>query len=163
MKPLYQIASILKRCFRIDENTAVDGETGEVFDAAYLDQLKMEKSKKADNIACWIKELQAEAEACKAQENAFKERRQRAEKKIKSLSDYLTAWIPGETIETKRASIRWRKSVAVVVTDESRIPEEFRIRKVTESIDKAEIRRALKNGSIIEGASLEERQNIQIG
>lgn len=58
---LYRIANGIKNCFKVDENAVVNGETGEVFDADYLDQLKMKKEAKVDNIACWIKELEAEA------------------------------------------------------------------------------------------------------
>ena len=51
---LYRIANGIKNCFKVDENAVVNGETGEVFDADYLDQLKMKKEAKVDNIACSI-------------------------------------------------------------------------------------------------------------
>lgn len=41
---LYRIANGIKNCFKVDENAVVNGETGEVFDADYLDQLKMKKA-----------------------------------------------------------------------------------------------------------------------
>lgn len=49
---LYRIANGIKNCFKVDENAVVNGETGEIFDADYLDQLKMKKEAKVDNIAC---------------------------------------------------------------------------------------------------------------
>ena len=54
---LYDIDKAILSC--------VDMETGEIIDAEKLDELKMEKEQKIRNIACWVKELKAEAEALK--------------------------------------------------------------------------------------------------
>lgn len=162
MKPLYSIALQIKRCFRVNDSTVVDGETGEVFDAAYLDQLKMDKTKKVDNIACWIKDLQAEADACKAQEEAFRARRKSVESRINHLMEYLTTWIPGENMDTKRARIRWRKSTSVAITDAKAVPSNYKHEEVVEKIDKTEVKKALKAGIKVFGAQLVEKQNIQI-
>ena len=60
---LYDIDNAILSC--------VDMETGEIIDAEKLDELKMEKERKIRNIACWVKELNAEAEALKKQKDAF--------------------------------------------------------------------------------------------
>ena len=159
---LYRIANGIKNCFKVDENAVINGETGEVFDADYLDQLKMKKEAKVDNIACWIKELEAEAEALKKQEEGFAVRRKRAERRAASLKDYLTFWVGGENLKLKRSEVRWRKSTSVTIMDENAIPETFKKQKITEVVDKAGIKDALKKGNFVDGAVLTEKQNIQI-
>lgn len=162
MKPLFQIAATIKRCFRVDETHVVDGEAGEVFDASYLDNLHMEKEKKVDKIACWAKELRMEARNCRDVAESYIKRARQAEKKADSLESYLATWIPGEKIDTKRCQIRWRKSIKVTITDEQEIPASYIKVKEVRSVDKAEIRKQLKEGLSIPGAELTECQNIQI-
>ena len=159
---LYRIANGIKNCFKVYENTVVNEETGEIFDADYLDQLKMKKEAKVDNIACWIKELEAEAEALKKQEEGFAVRRKRAERRAASLKDYLTFWVGGENMKLKRSEVRWRKSTSVTIMNENAIPETFKKQKITEVIDKTGIKNALKKGEAVDGATLTEKQNIQI-
>lgn len=103
MKPLFQIAATIKRCFHVDETHVVDGETGEVFDASYLDNLHMEKEKKVDNIACWAKELRMEARNCRDVAESYVKRARQAEKKADSLESYLATWIQAK---------RWTLSAA---------------------------------------------------
>lgn len=115
-----------------------------------------------DNIACWIKELEAEAEALKKQEEGFAVRRKRAERRAASLKDYLTFWVGGENLKLKRSEVRWRKSTSVTIMDENVIPAAFKKQKITEIVDKAGIKDALKKGNFVDGAVLTEKQNIQI-
>ena len=162
MKPLFQIAATIRRCFRVDESHIVDGETGEIFDSAYLDNLHMEKEKKVDNIACWAKELRMESRNCRDVAETYAKRARQAEKKADALEDYLTTWIPGEKMDTKRCQIRWRRSEKVTITDEKEIPNSYIKVKEVRSVDKAEIRKQLKEGLTIPGTELTECQNIQI-
>jgi hypothetical protein len=55
MKSLYRIVSDIRKCFRLDDSV-VDSETGEVFDAGYLDQLKMKKEAKEPCSRPWMKQ-----------------------------------------------------------------------------------------------------------
>lgn len=59
-------------------------------------------------------------------------------------------------------SFSFRKSVSVVIEDgkEDEVPESFR--NVTWTLDKNAIKEALNAGEVVEHASLEERQNLQI-
>lgn len=63
MASLYQIDQAILEC--------LDAETGEIIDAEKLDALFMEKNQKIENIALWIKNLQADALAYKAEKDAF--------------------------------------------------------------------------------------------
>lgn len=124
--------------------------------------MRIAKTRKIENIACWIKNLQAEADAYKKEEEAFRIRRKQAESRIESLKRYLTNWVSGEKIETDRCRVTWRKSVSVEIQDESQVPEAYKKEKVVMSIDKVAIKKALTGGEEIAGASLLEKQNIQI-
>lgn len=159
---LYKIARSIQKCFKIPTGEYVDTDTGEVFDEKYLDGLRIAKTRKIENIACWIKNLQAEADAYKKEEESFRVRRKQAESRIESLKRYLTNWVPGERIDTDRCRVTWRRSISVEIQDESRVPDAYKKEKVVMSVDKVAIKKALTGGEAIAGASLLEKQNIQI-
>ena len=65
-------------------------ENGEIPDGAIADTLegmKGEFDEKIENTACYIKNLKAEADAIKAEENSLKERRQVKEHQIERLKN----------------------------------------------------------------------------
>lgn len=159
---LYKIARSIQKCFKIPTGEYIDTDTGEVFDEEYLNGLRIAKTRKVENIACWIKNLQAEVEAYKKEEEAFRTRRKQAESKVESLKRYLTNWVAGERIDTDRCRVTWRKSVSVEIQDESRVPEDYKKEKVIMNIDKVSIKKALTGGKDVPGASLLEKQNVQI-
>lgn len=55
-----------------------------------------------------------------------------------------------------------RKSTAVEVFDEEKLPNEYKVRKVVEGPDRAKIKDAIKQGENVPGAALVERQNLKI-
>ena len=65
-------------------------------------------------------------------------------------------------MKTEINELSYRKSEAVVLVDETLIPTEFKKEKVSVSIDKTEIKKALKEGKEIPWAVIETRQNLQI-
>jgi hypothetical protein len=63
-------------------------------------------------------------------------------------------------VETERFKLSVRKNggkVPVIVTDETALPTEYRVPRVTEVIDKDGIREALEAGKPVPGAALGER------
>lgn len=159
---LYKIVKSIQKVFEAPTGDVIDSETGEVFNKKYLDNLRIAKNRKIENIACWIKNLQAEIEAYKKEEENFRIRRKQAENRIENLKWYLTEWIPGEKIETPRAKISWRKSEVVNILDENLIPSGYKSQKITEIIDKKEIKRAMRSGVVVAGADIQVKENIQI-
>lgn len=159
---LYKIVKSIQKVFEAPTGDVIDSETGEVFNKKYLDDLRIAKNRKIENIACWIKNLQAEIEAYKKEEENFRIRRKQAENRIENLKWYLTNWIPGEKIETPRAKISWRKSEVVNILDENLIPSGYKLQKITEVIDKKEIKRAIKSGMVVAGADIQVNESIQI-
>lgn len=158
---LYEINQQIMEAFE----AAVDLDTGEIvneqaFDA--LNELQMQLDGKIENILLWIKNLSAEAEALKKEKQAFADRLSRAEKKAESLKRYVAGILNGEKFSTERVSVTWRKSeVAEYIGDLSSLPEEYLRRKEPE-IDKTALKKVLKAGEVIEGASLVTRNNMQI-
>lgn len=159
---LYKIVKSIQKVFETPTGDVIDSETGEVFNKKYLDNLRIAKNRKIENIACWIKNLQAEIEAYKKEEESFRLRRKQAENRIENLKWYLTEWIPGEKIKTPRVKISWRKSEVVNILDENLIPSGYKSQKITEVIDKKEIKRAIKSGMVVAGADIKVNENIQI-
>ena len=87
------------------------------------------------------------------------------DKKIASADkqiDYLLKLFKIEKMQTEINELSYRKSEAVVFTDEAVIPAEYKKEKLTVSIDKTEIKKALKAGTEVPGAVIEVRQNLQI-
>lgn len=87
------------------------------------------------------------------------------EKKISSADkqiDYLLKLFKIDKMKTEINELSYRKSEAVVLVDETLIPTEFKKEKVSVSIDKTEIKKALKEGKEIPWAVIEARQNLQI-
>lgn len=162
MKSLYRIVSDIRKCFRLDDSV-VDSETGEVFDAGYLDQLEMDKYKKLDNIGCFIKELEAEADVCSKQAEKFEKRATHARNKARQLREYVSTFCGGEKIHTDRCEFKWRKSEQVTIISEDVIPEKHKKVKTVETVDKTAVKKALKAGEIVVGASLTTKQNLQLG
>ena len=89
------------------------------------------------------------------------ERRHILERKAERLKAYLASQMPGEKFESPRVAISWRKSEAVRIIDESMIPLCFWKTPVPQ-LDKVSVRATIKSGKDVPGATLEEKQNIQI-
>lgn len=150
---LYEIDEAITKC--------VDAETGEIIDAEQLDKLYMEKEEKLENIALWIKDLKAEAEALKAEKMAFAERQKVAENKMESLKKYLAYALDGKAFKTTRASVSFRKSQAVEISDIYKLDENYLRYKEPEA-DKTAIKEALKAGKTVAGATLVENTSVII-
>ena len=150
---LYEIDQAILNC--------IDLETGEIIDTEQLDKLTMEREAKMENIACWIKELKAEAEALKAEKMAFAKRQQVAENKMESLKKYLAYALDGQAFKTTRASVTFRKSQAVEIADIYKLDENYLRYKEPEA-DKTAIKEAIKQGKTVAGATLVENTSVII-
>ena len=150
---LYEIDSAILDC--------VDVETGEIFDEDKFNELSIERDVKVENICLWIKNLKAEAEALKAEKDAFAKRQKSVENKMESLKKYIEGYLAGSAFETSKVKVSWRKSESVDYDDIYKIPEEF-IKYKEPEVNKTELKRALKEGKEFEGVYLVEKQNIQI-
>ena len=146
--------------YEIDNNimNCIDMETGEVIDTDKLNDLQMERDAKIENVALWIKELKAEAEAIKNEKQALAERQKVAENKAESLKKWLAYALQGEKFKTTKCAISFRKSEAVEVTDEGlnnlmKEHDELLTYKAPEP-NKTAIKQAIKDGLNVAGVQL---------
>lgn len=154
---LYEIEKEIMSC--------VDMETGEIIDCEKLDALTMERDQKIENIALWVKNLEADAKAFKEEKDSFAQKQKVAENKAKSLKDYLNRFLAGTAYKSTKVNIGFRKSESVDVFSLESLIEygnaDYLKYKEPEA-DKTAIKAALKSGANIPGCILVENQNIQI-
>ena len=151
---LYEIEAEIMNCCREE----IDPETGEitsvVIDPEAFEALQMAKAQKVENIACWIKNLTAEAEAMKAEEDRLRKRRRAAENKVDSLKGLLAYACEGQRYKGVRADVQFRQTATVAVDDMDALPAEFVRKKTTTEPDKVALKKALQLGAI-PGAHME--------
>lgn len=148
---LYEIENAILDC--------IDLETGEVIDTERLDALQIERDAKIENVALWIKDLKAEAEAIKAEKLALAERQRVAENKAESLKNWLAYALDGQKFSTAKCAISFRKTEKVEISDVGMIRlmkehDELLTYKEPEP-NKTAIKQALKDGLSVDGVRLE--------
>ena len=161
MAKLYEIDRRILQV--IESGFAFDEDTGEVWESEDLEALEAERNEKLEACALYIKNLEADAAAIRAEETALAERRRAKERRAESLRAYVAASMQAagqSSLDTARCSLRFRRSEAVEVTDAEALPAEMQSVKVTPN--KAAIRKALKAGHEVAGARLVENQNLQL-
>ena len=147
---------------------AIDPETGEISAEAVerLDALNMERAQKVENVALWHKNSVAESKAIADEIKALQERKKAIDSKIEWQKEYLNHALNGERFETARVAVSYRKSEAVEIYDEKlflgRYADDPDIVTVSYKVNKSAVKKYLKSGSLFCGATLVERQNIQI-
>ena len=147
---IYEIDQAIMEC--------VDLETGEIIDTEQLDKLQMEREEKLENVACWIKELKAEAEAIKAEKQILANRQKVAENKAESLKKYLAYALDGKKFSTAKCAVSFRNTEIVEITQEGlealmKEHDELLTYKAPEP-NKTAIKQALKDGLTVAGVQL---------
>lgn len=156
------------------DESCVDMETGEILAekaAEKIAALNLVFEEKVENIACYIKDLLADAEKIKTEEQVLTIRRKGLEKK----ADWLKRYIGGAmqaaertSLETARCKVSFRKSEQLDITDAGKLMaylQEKRkelLRYKEAEIDKAGIKKAIKAGEEIPFCVIGEQQNLQI-
>ena len=118
-------------------------------------EYKLRNRQEAQIFVTW---LDAEISRLLELKQTYTKRITSADKQI----DYLLKLFKIKKMQTEINELSYRKSEAVVLTDEAVIPDEYKKEKLTVSIDKTEIKKALKAGTEVPGAVIEVRQNLQI-
>lgn len=142
-----------------DEDGCVSDET-----MAALEALNEAKEDKMESIALYYKEMQAEADAIKAEAENLANRAKSTQKKADSLKAYLSRILQEDGMEkfsTARVKVTFRSSEAVIV-DEDNVSKTYLKKNIKYVPDKTAIKEALKAGKKVKGAYLETRNNIQI-
>lgn len=150
MMKLYEIDNAILEC--------VDLETGEIIDPHKLSSLQMERDAKIENVACWIKDLKAEAEAIKQEKQALAERQKVAENKADSLKKWLAYALDGQNFSTSKCAVSFRKTESVEVTPDGlenlKAMRDDLLKYKEPEPDKTAIKQALKSGLSVRGVQL---------
>lgn len=151
---IYEIEAAILDC--------VDEETGDIVDVEKLEALEMELDEKISNIACWIKNLDAEAEAIKAERLNLEKRQKADENKSKSLKSFLQYILNGKKFRNEKCIVSYRHNKKVLIDDDAveKLPEEFQ--KITIEPRKKELAEAMKLGFEFEGAELVDSVSVVI-
>ena len=158
---LFQINAALERCVKTASGDFVDTETGEVIDTDAIESLEMERDTKIRNIACWVRNLDAEEKALAEQERIYRDRKNAVHNKKEDLKNYLADYLQGKKWKNAEVSVSWRKSEAVEVTDMKKLSSYY-LRYREPEVNKTLLKSDLKAGVKLEGAVLTEKNNIQI-
>jgi hypothetical protein len=150
---LFEIDEALQECF--------DAETGEILDITRFEDLQLEREQKLENIACWIKNLEADAEALKAQKMTFAERQKETENKAERLRNYLQYALQNTNFKTVNVEVKFRKTQKVEVPDVYKLDENF-LKYSEPTADKTAIKKAIQDGQAVEGATLIENISMSI-
>lgn len=141
----------------------VDPETGEILDWDALEALQMERDAKIENMACWYKNLVAEAKAIRQEELVLADRRKKIESMSETRKRYLEQALCGQKFQTARCSITFRKISKVELLDELAAVEWCQqnsrddiLKYSAPEIKKAEMAALLKTGATVPGAELVE-------
>lgn len=138
-----------------------------------LDGIEEEFECKAENIACYIKQLDGELELLKKQKAAFERRRKAKENQLARMKDYLLVCmqkINRKSVETALAKITVKNNAeSAQFADEKDFIDmciskglDNYLRYKDPEINKTAVKSALKSGQIIPGAKLGRKQSLVI-
>ena len=153
MAKLYEINAAIEEC--------IDTETGEIIAPERLEALKMDRHEKLRNIVFLHLNASAEEKAYGEQEKKFAARKKAAKATKEWTRATLVRELNGKKMKEAEFTVSYRKSESVEITNESAVPDKFRIPQ-PDKIDKVALKAALKSGASIDGAQIVEKNNIQI-
>jgi hypothetical protein len=173
MSSLYEIddrlVNLIENQFDTDDGTIYE-DAGEL--AKKIDEVAMNLDTKIENIGLYIKNLNAEAEMIKHEEDNLARRRKANEGKIASLTNYLNGYLaacyPNEEdrrkwkFKTPRVVLGYRKSTSVEVPNIEELDKEYLKIKTETSADKVAIKDAIKSGKEVKGAYLKDNINLSV-
>lgn len=147
----------------------VDPETGELLDLEAFTELQMERERKIEGIALWVKELTALASDIKDEISVLQERKKAAERRCESLKRYLAEILQGEKFSTPRCAVSFRKSTSVQVDDTEKLVRWLEqngyddcVKYKEPEVSKAEVGKLLKSGMPVPFAHLENKQSVGV-
>ena len=151
-----------------EDDMLIDEETGELISVSQaLDALRMERETKIENVACWVKNLSAEADAIREEENRLVKRRKAAETKAANLKSWLLAAMTREDgttdkLKTGRVMVSVKRNPPSTVVDDALLPSTYKVAKITYQPNKELIKRELLAGGEVPGAHLEYGRSVVI-
>lgn len=166
MANIFELSKDLRSIYNMFENgEGIDIETGEIkpeiMQALTLTRDNLQE--KALDYGYVIKGLEYELECYDKEIKRLTERKRSIDKTIDRLKDILSgAMQEFDIVEIKGQTLKlsFRKSEQVEVPNIYEL--DLKYIKVKHEVDKVAIKQALKNGEVVEGATLVEKNNLQI-
>lgn len=146
---------------------AIDPDTGEILVSdEEIEALKMERDKKVENIALYIKNQEAMASAIREEEKALASRRRTCENRVERLKEYLKTALAGTRFQTARCDIRFRKSSTIEIgsgfIEWAEANHEDFLRYKAPEVDKTAVAKAIKNNEIVPFAGVVEKLGVTV-
>ena len=140
----------------------MDEEINENTREEIIEAIKLQMEVKAENIIAVIRNYETRIEAIKAEEKRLAEYRKSEQKSLERLKEYTTycmEQLGNKKLDTSLGRISLRKKPASLnIVNEELIPSEYKELVQTVKIDKAQIKKDLKD-KVIEGVELVEGGN----
>ncbi|MDD3302236.1 MAG: siphovirus Gp157 family protein [Candidatus Gracilibacteria bacterium] len=128
-----------------------------------LEKLKMDRSKKFENIGKFVKNLESDIDAIKTEKQRLSLKQKICENKVERLKGFVKNSMEKHNNKTYKAGIfefSFRKSSSLNIDNIDLIPDEFK--RVTIEANKSDIKAAMKLGTEFKGVSISENQNLVI-
>lgn len=156
---LYEIEEVYRGLMEYAEEN--EGDITEVVEE--FEKVRADFDNKAENYWRIIKNLNAQADALKAEKQKLEQKQRRAERLADSLKERMAnamQTFEKDKVKTQFGSFSFRKSTSVEILDETVIPDDFF--RVKKEVQKSVIADAIKAGHVVPGAALKENRNLQV-
>ncbi len=169
-----KLYEINEEILRLTDQIDVDEETGEILcdmDAitAGIEALQMERRSILEYLAKLVLNLRSEAAAVKAEETRLRDRRSRLEKKEARLMQILDRECGGEKTDLGVATLNYRRTTRVDVTDAAKAVSWLKRRKLLDcfripapEVAKTEVKKLLTAGTKVPGCALVEDRSYSL-
>lgn len=165
-----KVLDILKEFRALEElMNEIDSETGEYLNnendiQEYIVNLKLSKEDKLNNIQDLKIEFEAKIEAVKSKIEYLNNRKKSFERNINNLTNLQLMLLNNQKLETNEYSFSFRKSESVSINDILFDSKDERFNRTTIKVepDKTAIKKAIKDGISVDGASIETKMNLQV-
>lgn len=152
---LYEIAEMYEAMESLDESIDI---------TAALENIDGALEEKLENVAKLVRNLEAEAKAYEEEERRLRAQKQAAKNRIESIKRYVKENLEEIGRDKVEAGIfKWSLQNGpgrVEITDETKIPEEYFVTEIKPL--KSEIKKAIEEGIITEGAEIVRDKSLRL-
>ena len=161
MRNIYELTSDYLAVQELIEQGEFDAEVL----ADTLQGIEDEMEIKAENYGLVMKNIEALSNGVKAEIERLTAYKKQLDQGVASMKENLSKGLLAAEktkFKTDHFAFSFRKSETVNVIDQNLVPVDYIKVKTKETVDKTALKKALKNGLETEGATIVEKQNLQI-
>lgn len=159
---LYELTEMYKNIWDLVEDDEIDLDTLE----SALSQVEDNLEVKAENMAKLVKGIDGDIDTLKTEEKRLTEKRRTLENKKNNIKYYLENQLRVmeiDKVKTPLFTVALQKNPpSVEIVNEDLIPEQFKKTVTTTTIVKKDLLDALKEGQVIEGATIKQGKSLRI-